>query len=304
MIKKFIKSNLVNLGVLLTRNVHAEVVTTNYILGNIKNILIDSYIQKNLFENPKYFNHKKLTKYEFQVYSQNGEDGIIQEIFTRIGTTDKFFVEFGVQNGLECNSLFLLLQDWRGCWLDCEDRNINAIRQKFGFLINEKMLSVKKAFISAENIEELFYSLKVPKEFDLLSIDIDGNDYWIWNSIEKYSPRVVVIEYNAMFRPPVEFIVKYEANKFFPSTSHFGASLKSMEILGSKKGYKLVGCNFNGVNAFFVREDLVRDNFLKPFTAETHYEPPRYFLLRKNGCERDFGKFEDTSFVSKFANKK
>ncbi len=290
MIKNFIKSNLVNLGILLTRNVRAEIATTNYILGNIKN--------------PKYFNHKKLTKYEFQVYSQNGEDGIIQEIFTRIGTTNKFFVEFGVQNGLECNSLFLLLKDWKGCWLDCEEGNIKAIRQKFGFLINKKRLSVKKAFISAENIEELFYSLEIPKEFDLLSIDIDGNDYWIWNSIKNYSPRVVVIEYNAMFKPPVEFIVKYEANKIFSSTIHFGASLKSMEILGLGKGYKLVGCNFNGVNAFFIREDLVKDKFLKPFTSETYYEPPRYFLLRKNGCKRDFGRFENVSFVSKFVSKK
>lgn len=263
MIKNFIKNKLVNLGNILTGSAQNEISRANYNLVNIKNILIDNYIQKNLFENPKYSNNKKLNKYEFQVYSQNGEDGIIEEIFKRIGTTNKFFVEFGVENGLECNTLFLLLKDWKGCWFDCGKNNIKEIIKKFGFLINKKMLLVKQALITAENIEELFDSLEVPREFDLLSIDIDGNDYWIWNSIKKFMPRVVVIEYNAMFIPPLEFIVKYDANKIYSLKSHFGASLKSMEILGSEKGYKLVGCDFTGTNAFFIREDLVQNKFLK-----------------------------------------
>jgi hypothetical protein len=260
-------------------------------LAAIKSILIDNYLQKNLYNNISYINNIKLNKYEFQVYSQNGEDGIIQEIFARIGVTNKFFVEFGVENGIECNSIFLLLNGWKGCWLDGDENNIIAINNKFRFIIDEGKLSAKQAFITAENIEQLFIAMDVPKELDLLSIDIDGNDYWIWNAISDYSPRVVIIEFNALFRPPLEFVVPYEAYKMYPITSYFGASLKSLEILGSSKGYKLVGCNFLGVNAFFVREDLVGEKFLKPFTAETHYEPPRYYLKNKIGHKTDFGKF-------------
>jgi len=266
-------------------------------LDIMNNILIDNYIKQNLHNDSKYLNPKKLGKYEHQSYSQNGEDGIIQEIFKRIGVTNKFFVEFGVGNGLECNSLLLLLQGWKGCWLEGNPKNILKIYDKFGFLINEKKLAVKQAFITAENIEKLFESLSVPQDLDLLSIDIDGNDYWVWQAIKSYSPRVVIIEYNAMFKPPVEFIVNYDADKLYSITSHLGASLKSLEILGLSKGYKMVGCNFTGVNAFFVREDLVKEKFLEPFTAENHYEPPRYFLCTKTGHKRDFGTFENTAVV-------
>jgi hypothetical protein len=260
------------------------------ILG-IKQILISNYLEQNLFRGARYQDEKRLNKYEYQVYSQNGEDGIIHEIFKRIGTTNKFFVEFGSANGIECNTLLLLMQDWKGCWLDGSDENLKFIKQKFGFMIG-KQLSVMKSFITAENIEESFTSLKVPKEFDLLSIDIDGNDYWVWKAISNYRPRVVIIELNPLFPPPIEFIINYDAHKIYPpTTSHSGASLKALEILGKKKGYALVGCNFLGGNAFFVREDLVGDHFLRPFTAENHYESPKDFLTMKNGHDRDFGEF-------------
>lgn len=297
-IKNLIKKISRVIGYLLIGDLENKLISVENIITSVKNILIDSHIKQNLLENPKYSNSKRLNKYEYQVYSQSGEDGIIQEILERIGSTNKFFVEFGVEDGLECNSLFLLLQGWTGCWLDGSQEHIRAIRKKFCFLINDKKLAIKQAFITAENIEGLFNSLLVPKEIDLLSIDIDGNDYWIWRAIKNFSPRVVIIEYNAIFRPPVEFIVKYEAAKtYYPSTSHSGASLKSLEILGSSKGYKLVGCNFLGANAFFVRQDLVKDKFLEPFTAENHYEPPRYYLLTKIGNPRDFGAFENASVV-------
>ena len=260
-------------------------------VSGIKQILISNYIEQNLFKNPRYQDAKRLNKYEYQVYSQNGEDGIIQEIFRRIGTTSKFFVEFGASNGIECNTLLLLVQRWKGCWLDGSEENIKFIRKKFGFLIGTQ-LSVMKSFITAENIEDSFSALQVPEELDLLSIDIDGNDYWVWKAISRYRPRVVIIECNPLFPPPIEFIIPYGADKIYsPNTSHSGASLKSLEILGREKGYALVGCNFLGGNAFFVRSDLVKDKFLQPFTAENHYESPKDFLTVKNGHERDFGEF-------------
>ena len=265
----------------------------NQLTASIRGILIDNYLRENLFENNKYFDPKRLSKYEYQVYSQHGEDGIIQEIFKRIGTTNKFFVEFGVEDGIENNTVFLLLKEWKGVWLEGGKKNIKSIQEKFGFLINTNKLIVKQAFITIENIERLFNSLGVPKEFDLLSIDIDGNDYWVWKAIDSYSPRVVVIEHNSVFRSDVEWIMSYNPNNIWNGSSYFGASLKSLEKLGNQKGYRLVGCDFTGVNAFFVRNDLVGDKFFEPFTAENHYEPPRYFLQNVNGHRKDFGVFKN-----------
>ena len=255
-------------------------------------INIDNYINKNLHENKRYTDSKKLNQYEYQVYSQNGEDGIIAEIFKRIGVTNKFCVEFGAQNGLANNTTCLMLKDWTSAWIEARTDFIEQIESKFDIHIRNNKLALKKAFVTAENIESLFKELNVPEEFDLLSIDIDGNDYWVWKAIKNYSPRVVVIEYNAMLLPHDERIMKYNPDHVWKGTGYFGASLQSMEILGHTKGYKLVGCNFIGVNAFFVREDLVADQFLDPFTAENHYEPPRYYLQRHICHPKDFGEFK------------
>ena len=222
-IKNLIKKLFRLVGYLLIGDLENRTIVLENRITAVSDILIDNYIKQNLFENPKYSNPKKLNKHEYQTYAQGGEDGIIQEIFERIGTTNKFFVEFGVASGLENNSSFLLLQGWTGCWLDSSQKHITSIQKKFGFLINDKKLSVKQAFITAENIEGLFNSLSVPEELDLLSIDIDRNDYWVWRAIKSFSPRVVIIEYNAMFRPPVEFIVQYDAEKTWLETSHYGA---------------------------------------------------------------------------------
>ncbi|MBP7215900.1 MAG: hypothetical protein KBA46_01305 [Candidatus Omnitrophica bacterium] len=289
--RNIIKKGFETIGRLLTEDIKNRLNQVKTEINFTRTILIEDYLKNNLFNNPKYANDKKLSKYEFQVYSQHGEDGIIQEIFRRIGTTNQFFVEFGVEKGLECNSLFLIAKGWSGCWLDSGKGYVKEMHKKFKFLISEKRLAIKHGFITAENIEQLLSSLSIPREFDLLSIDIDGNDYWVWRAIQTYSPRVVVIEYNSIFRPPLEYIVKYDAKKVFPITSYFGASLKSMELLGFEKGYSLVGCNFDGTNAFFIRQDLVRDRFFGPFIAENHYEPPRYYLYTKIGHKTDFGAF-------------
>jgi hypothetical protein len=264
------------------------------IIGSIQNLreaIAEDYIKREIHENARYQNPKKLNKYEYQVYSQNGEDGIISEIFNRIGTRTKFFVEFGVGNGLESNTAYLLLKGFAGCWIEANDTYVKVIDQKFNSLIYEKRLTVRHAFVTAENIETLFKEANVPGEFDLLSIDIDGNDYWVWKAIKNYHPSVVVIEYNGLFPPDVELVIRYNPKFNWNGTCYYGASLKALEILGLKKGYKLVGCDFRGINAFFVRQDLVADKFLEPFTAENHYEPIRLHLLTKMGHPRDFGDF-------------
>lgn len=266
-----------------------------YDIETLGKIAVEDFIDRQMRENPRYQNSKRLNMYEQQVYSQNGEDGIIAEIFRRIGTKNKFFVEFGVGDGLENNTAYLLLKNWTGYWIDGNKESVNRIKQRFSLAINKKILLIDYAFVTAESIEALFKKVNVPEEFDLLSIDINGNDYWVWKAIENYRPRVVIIEYNAIFPPDVELVIKYNPKFVGNETCYFGASLKSLEILGSKKGYKLVGCDFRGVNAFFVREDLVKDKFLEPFTAENHYEPYRsHYLGTKIDHPRPFafGDFE------------
>lgn len=256
----------------------------------VKEILVEQYLKEYLLENPRY-EGKKLNRHEFQVFSQGGEDGIIEEIFNRIGATNRYFVEFGVGNGSESNTTYLLLKDWRGLWIESGEKNVASIRKAYGSLLAGGQLQVRQDFVTAENIEEIFKEASVPETFDLLSIDIDRNDYWVWQAIQRYQPRVVVIEYNAVMPAPLEWIVKYEPRAGWDGSSHQGASLKSLEILGARKGYRLVGCSFTGGNAFFVKEGLVGDKFAEPFTAEHHYEPPRYFIARKLGHPRRFGEF-------------
>ncbi len=255
-------------------------------LRSIRAVLIDDYLQRYLHQDPKYANSKRVSQYEHQVFSQNGEDGILQEIFRRIGASNRFFVEFGVGNGLENNTAFLLIEGWSGRWMDCDRRSIAEARQNASQYVQADRLRIQQASVTAESINDLLRGLEVPSEIDLLSIDIDGNDYWVWKAITATRPRVVVIEYNPIFPPPSTWVMPYNPNHRFRLDSYHGASLQALAFLGQELGYNLVGCNFQGVNAFFVRQDLCRDYFSEPFSAEHHYEPPRYFLRRTLGHRR------------------
>lgn len=244
-----------------------------------------------------------INKYEKKIYSQNGEDGIIDYIFSKIGTTNKFAVEFGVGNGFECNTVYLLEQKgWKGLMMDYgADQQINWVNimkkawsnRNSGFLVNIKkygtfirkiigqtkrtksfQLDIKNEKVTSENIQSLFQKYGVPKHFDLLSIDIDYNDYWVWKAIVDYSPRVVVIEYNSSIPHSESRVVHYDPEARWDGTDYFGASLLALQRLGISKGYTLVGCDNNGVNAFFCKNDLV-ENFKIP-KIDILYRAPKY----------------------------
>jgi hypothetical protein len=232
---------------------------------------------------------KRLLKYGFKVYSQHDEDGIIEEIFSRIGTTSRFFVEFGVGDGVENCTTYCLLKGWSGAWIDGSADCYQQILKNLRDVISTNRLRVRHSFITAENIELLFGELKIPQEFDLLSIDIDYNDFWVWKAIRSYRPRVLAIEYNASFKQSVSCTVPYQSNASWNRSNYYGCSLKALEMLGRQKGYTLVGCNYTGVTAFFVREDLLGNHFADPYTSENHYEPPRYFVRMPNGHTPAFG---------------
>jgi hypothetical protein len=227
---------------------------------------------------PRHADRRRLLRYGFKMYSQNDEDGIIQEIFRRIGTTNRTFVEFGVESGIECNSAKLLIEGWRGLWIEAHSRHVQAIHHRYDPVLAAGQLRVIESMVTAENINALIDSAGIGGEIDLLAIDIDYNDYWVWKAITSIRPRAVVIEYNASLRPPLSLTVPYDPGGRWDGSNVYGASLEALVRLGVEKGYRIVGCSIAGVNAFFVRDDLCGDKFLEPATAAEHYEPPRHFF--------------------------
>jgi hypothetical protein len=258
----------------------------------VRHAAIDDYLDRYLHQNPKYSDTLRINRSEYQVFSEAGEDGMINETFRRIGAPTRFAVEIGASDGLRNCSTFLLVKGWRAAWFETDPTQLSALEKRFGALTRHAQLAIKDATVTPTNVEALLAEASVPHEFDLLVISIDGNDYWVWKGLTTYRPRLILIEYNALYPPDVKWVMKYNPHHRWCGTSYFGASLKSLETLGETKGYRLVGCTFSGIKAFFVREDLVRDRFSYPFTAQNHYEPPRYFLVRDVGHERDFGEFE------------
>lgn len=221
-----------------------------------------------------------LENFGYKVYSESDEDGIIQEIFRRIGTGTKEFVELGVGNGLECNTHYLLHRGWHGLWIEADKASCREIGIRFRPVIKNGRLKVVNGFITRENTEGMINrfrnSRKADDQPDLLSIDIDGNDWYVWEAVRTLRPRLVCIEYNGKFPPDHSWKQAYDAKHIWDRTDWQGASLKAMEELGRKKGYVLAGTNLTGVNAFFVREDLyLEEEFLDLRTAEELYNPYR-----------------------------
>jgi len=241
---------------------------------------------------PRHADPKRLLRYGFKLYAQNDEDGIIQEIFRRIGTTNRTFIEFGVGTGVECNTAKLLVEGWRGLWIEADPLRAGSIRRNFELPLEERRLTLLESLVTAENVNAQFAQGGVDGEIDLLGIDIDYNDYWVWRAVTAVRPRVVVIEYNASLRPPLSLTVPYDPHGSWDGSNFYGASLEALVRLGAAKGYRIVGCSIAGVNAFFVREDLCGGKFLEPATAEEHYEPPRhYFHLLPAGHQGRPGPF-------------
>jgi tetratricopeptide (TPR) repeat protein len=236
-----------------------------------------------MMQTARYADEKRLLRFGAKAYSQSEEDGIIAEIFRRIGSTNRTYIEFGVGAGLENNTLALLMSGWRGLWIEANASDVEAARAKLGSQLESRQLRIENQFVTRETIDALLKNACPSPEPDLLCIDVDGNDYWIWEAIHSLRPRVVAIEYNASWFPPLSLTIHYQEKFQWDGSNYFGASLKALELLGARKGYKLVGCNFSGVNAFFVREDLCEDKFCTPYTAENHFEPPRYWMVRAAG---------------------
>lgn len=212
-----------------------------------------------------------LDRYEFQVYSQWGEDGILQYLLQQVPVTRRTFIEFGCSDYLEANTRFLLrLQNWRGLVIDGDAANIARIRESQLYWQHD--LTAVQSFIDTMNINSIIESYGFDGEIGLLSIDIDGNDYWVWEAITAVSPAIVVVEYNARFGCERRVTVPYapDFNRFQAHYSgiYYGASLAALVSLAHRKEFAFVGCNSAGNNAFFVRSNLLNSHIRSQSACE------------------------------------
>jgi hypothetical protein len=203
---------------------------------------------------------------EFRAFSQNGEDGILLYIFSLIGTTNKRCIEMCAADGLQCNTANLIINHgWDGLLFDGRGELVRR-GQKFYASCADTFTWPPKlvhAWITAENVNLLIRENGFAGDIDLLSLDMDGIDYWIWKVIDCVNPRVIVLEYNNALGPDVSATIPNKADFRVEiedgHMNYFGASLSAFVKLGKQKGYRLVGCERYGFNAFFVRDGVSED---------------------------------------------
>jgi hypothetical protein len=251
--------------------------------------LLQNSVARIEFRQLEITNSTNLNEYEYQVYSQWGEDGIIQFLVKHILIEKKIFVEFGVEDYKQSNTRFLLVNNnWSGLIIDSSQKNISAIKNdKIYWNFNLKAIC---SFVSVENINEILMGNGLTGEIGLLSIDVDGNDYWIWEAITAINPIIVVVEYNYRFGIKTSVTIPYnkefERSKAHHSMIYFGSSLKALLLLAKSKGYSFIGCNKNGVNAFFVRNDKI-NSVVHEVSLEQGYNAGKFCEYRDgNGVQK------------------
>lgn len=199
---------------------------------------------------------------EFQVYSQWGEDGIVQWLLRHVPVENHVFVEFGIGDYRESNTRFLLVSgNWSGLVMDSSAAHIERLRRDPVYWKHN--LKSECVIVTAENIDALLERHGVKGDIGLLSIDIDGNDYWVWRAVTAVRPAIVIVEYNARFGAEravtVPYDPRFDRRRAHYSCIYYGASLAALARLAERKGYALLGCNSAGNNAFFVRRDRLSE---------------------------------------------
>jgi hypothetical protein len=222
-----------------------------------------------------------LSLFEKKIFSQNGEDGITMKLVELIynGNNDnKFFVEFGVENGMECNTRILrMYYKWEGLQMDGNNENNN--------------INLRKEFITKENVVELFKKYNVPQNINVLSVDIDFNDFYCLKEIlANYKCDIIICEYNSTHLANEDKIVIYDKNGGWDGSNYFGVSLLSLDKLAKKYNYSLIYCNANGVNCFLIHNNLIKDKnlqFKNLGDITKIYKPARYGLGPNGGHRQD-----------------
>jgi len=220
----------------------------------------------------------RLQDFEFKVFSQWGEDGIIQRLINVVPLADRTFIEFGVEDFSESNCRFLMMNDnFSGFVMDGSSDNVTACKSAYYYW--KHALQMEQAFVTRDNINQLLAKSGFGPDLAILSVDLDGVDYWVTEAIKGFTPRILIHEYNAVFGAERKISVPYDP-AFVRSDKHvsrlyWGASLGALTYLAEKRGYSLVGTNSAGCNAFYVRNDLLSDK-LEALSVERGYTASVY----------------------------
>lgn len=212
---------------------------------------------------------------EKSVYAQGAEEAMLDRIFERVAPVSRYCVEFGASDGLRNSNTARLLREegWEGAFIEGSDYRFGRLESHWA---GAEQVKILKATLTPENVEEVFEEMGVPERFDLLSIDIDGNDYWVWRGIGRFRPQVVVIEYNPYYEPPKRWVMKYNPDHAWDGSTYYGASLESLVGLGRDKGYELLCCDRQGNNAFFVEAEAFERFGVEDNSTQVLYRPAMY----------------------------
>lgn len=246
----------------------ARLIGNSIQISNQEKTEIELLAVGSLLSNQQYsMNSRNINDYEFRIFSQFGDDGIIQYLIKHISIENEIFVEFGVENYLESNTRFLMMNNnWSGFVMDGSEDAMNSLKNQNWYW--RYSLISKAVFIDKENINELLANTGF-SNIGLLHIDLDGNDYHILTEINlsKLNPSILILEYNSIFGNDRAITIPYD-KAFVRTNSHYsnlywGASLPALNHAASKKGYSLIGCNLAGNNAYFIKNSLLNDKVKK-----------------------------------------
>jgi hypothetical protein len=273
-------------------NFSRELDSVKILLGNI------------ISQNNKKKVEDNISSYEFSIFSQWGDDGIIDYLINNLDIKNKSFIEFGVQDYTECNTKFLLMnKNWKGLIIDEAENLINKIKNSDIYWRFD--LTAIKSFITKNNINNIFKENNFVGQVGLLSIDIDGNDYWIWDSINCVDPEIVIIEYNSRLGFEKAITIPYredfERKKAHYSNIYYGASLKALINLGKKKNYIFIGCNSAGNNAYFIKSNL-ENSKIKEIKIEQGFVHSKFRESRDENGNKNYLAFEEEKKILKNLN--
>jgi hypothetical protein len=189
------------------------------------------------------------------LYAQGTEEAILHRLLDRLQPTNRYCVDIGASDGLRNSNTALLLreQGWQGTLVEGSAYRFGRLKEHYGGADQVRLIGEK---VQPDTVDKLLAAEGVPERFDLLSLDIDGNDYWVWRGMHTFRPRIVVVEYNPYYAPPERWVMRYNPDHEWDGSTYYGASLESLYHLGLGKGYELVCCDDMGNNAFFVAQEL------------------------------------------------